>query len=108
MHKTVKIVLGSIILVYFFLFFTYKNGYYERLNQEKTIMTDEMILKYEEDLANGVDVTKNDYTILKADYTNPYTETSLKISKKVENVVDSAIKFLFRKLNEAVDEEENN
>lgn len=67
-------------------------------------MTEEMIMKYEEDLANGVDVTKESYVIENNDYTNVYTRTSLDISKKFEKVIDSTIKFLFRKLNDMVEE----
>jgi len=64
-----------------------------------------MILEYEEDLKNGVDVSKKDYTIEKADYSNVYTNTSLKISEKIRNVIDSGIKFVFRKLNNMVSDE---
>lgn len=86
------------------LFVSYENGYYERINGEKALMTEEMIMKYEEDLANGVDVTKEDYSIKKNDYANLYTRTSLKVSNKVEDTIDSVIKFFFRKLNDMVGE----
>lgn len=90
--------------IFLLLFVSYENGYYERLNQEKRIMTEEMIMKYEEDLANGVDVSKIDYTIPKANYENVYTKTSLKVSNKFESAIDSVIKFFFKKVSEAVGE----
>ena len=104
MKKGIKYGFIGLVLLYLILYVSYENGYYERLNQEKTLMTEEMILKYEEDLANGVDVTKENYVIEHNNYTNVYTRTSLDISKKFEKMVDSTIKFLFKKLNDMVDE----
>lgn len=104
MAKVFKIGFIGIIVVFLLLFVSYENGYYERLNHEKNLMTEEMIMKYEEDLKNGVDVTKVDYTINKNDYENIYTKTSLKASSKVESVIDSIIKFLFKKVNDMVGE----
>lgn len=104
MKKIVKFGFVGIVLLFFMLFISYENGYYERLNQEKTLMTEEMIMKYEEDLANGVDVTKNDYTIKKNNYENIYTKTSLKTSQKIESFIDSFIKMIFRKVNDMVGE----
>lgn len=104
MNKIIKLGVIGLVVVFLLLFVSYENGYYERLNQEKTLMTEEMIMKYEEDLKNGVDVSENDYTIQKNDYENVYTKTSLKVSSKVENALDSIIKFFFKKVNEAVGE----
>lgn len=104
MKKMVKYGFIGLVVLYLILYVSYENGYYERLNAEKTLMTEEMIMKYEEDLANGVDVTKESYVIENNDYTNVYTRTSLDISKKFEKVIDSTIKFLFRKLNDMVEE----
>ena len=104
MNKVVKFGVIGLVLVFLLLFVSYENGYYDRLNSEKTLMTEEMIMKYEEDLANGVDVTKIDYAIKKNNYENVYTKASLKASSKIENVIDGIIKFFFKKVNEAVGE----
>ena len=104
MKKMVKYGFLGLVVLYLILYVSYENGYYERLNGEKALMTEEMIMKYEEDLANGVDVTKESYVIENNDYTNVYTRTSLDISKKFEKVIDLTIKFLFRKLNDMVEE----
>ena len=104
MHKVIKFGFLGLLGIFLLLFISYENGYYERINGEKALMTEEMIIKYEEDLANGVDVTKEDYTVKKNDYTNIYTKTSLKVSNKFENTIDSVIKFFFKKLNDMVSE----
>ena len=93
-----------IIFVYLILFFSYQNGYYELLNKKKTELTEEMILKYEEDLKNGLDVTKEDYSIKDVDYSNTCTKASLKISMRIENIIDGGIKTIFKKINKMVNE----
>jgi len=105
MKKSIKYGIIGIVLLYLILYISYENGYYERLNQEKTLLTEEMILKYEEDLANGVDVSKEDYIIEKNNYGNLYTNLSLKVSRKIENAIDSFMKLLFKKINDVVKEE---
>ena len=104
MNKVIKFTFLGLLGIFLLLFVSYENGYYERINGEKALMTEEMIMKYEEDLANGIDVTKEDYSIKKNDYANLYTRTSLKVSNKVEDTIDSVIKFFFRKLNDMVGE----
>ena len=104
MNKAIKFTFLGLLGIFLLLFVSYENGYYERINGEKALMTEEMIMKYEEDLANGIDVTKEDYSIKKNDYANLYTRTSLKVSNKVEDTIDSVIKFIFKKLNDMVGE----
>lgn len=104
MKKVLKIGSLLVVVLYLILYVSYQNGYYERLNQTKKVMTDEMILKYEEDLKNGIDVTKNDYTVNDHDYSNIYTKTSLKAASKIEHLIDKSIKFVFKKINDMVGE----
>ncbi len=60
MKKTFKILFIIFIILFFILYFSYKNGYYVDKNKEKAILTEEMIKEYEEDLKNGVDLSKKD------------------------------------------------
>ncbi len=92
------------LILYIGLYFTYRNGYYERRNQDRRVLTDEMILEYENDLKNGVDVTKKDYIIAKPNYANVYTRTFLKISKKVERRFDQVIKAIMNYVSKAIDD----
>ncbi len=92
------------ILSYFALYFSYQNGYYEIKNNERRILTDQMILEYENDLANGVDVTNKEYTVIREDYSNKYTQSLLKISRKIENGIDGIIKYIFRKISDSINE----
>ena len=93
-----------LIVLYLGLFVAYQNGLGERWNNERKILTEEMIKEYEEDLKNGVDVTNKEYTVVKKDYSNAYTKSLLKVSKKIENSLDRIIKYFFNKLGSAINE----
>ena len=92
------------ILMFLLLYFSYQNGYYINKNREKSILTEEMIKEYEEDLKNGVDVSKKDYLPKKNEYNNQYTNFALKLSKRIENGFDKVIKFFLRRLSNVINE----
>lgn len=102
--KLFKIILILVIVGYLVLYFSYKSGYYIDKNREKAILTEEMINEYEEDLKNGVDVSKKDYVIIADSYDNSYTRLSLKISKQLEKGIDKIIKYFFRKISNTINE----
>ena len=105
MNKFIKVLIIVFVFSFIGLYFSYRNGYYEKRNYEKKILTDEMIEEYENDLLNGVDVTKKDYIPIEHDYTNIYTKSMLSISKTVEKSIDSIIKYLFSKISNTINEE---
>ena len=104
MGKGVKIFLILICISYIALYFSYRNGYYEIRNNERKLLTDEMIKEYEDDLKNGVDVTNKEYTVIREDYSNTYTQSLLKVSKKIENSLDKIIKYFFKKISTSINE----
>lgn len=91
------------IVIFLVLYFSYGSGYYINKNKEKSILTDEKIKEYEDDLKNGVDVSKNDYIVVLDTYDNSYTRLSLSISSKIERVFNEVIKYLFKKIGEEID-----
>ena len=104
MKKGIKIVFIVVIALYLLLYFSYKNGYYKDINSEKKILTEEKIKEYEEDLKNGVDVSQKEYVVLAPSYDNNLTRSLLKISKAIESGIDKTIKYIFKKLNNMVDD----
>ena len=104
MKKILKIILLVIIIVYIFLYISYKNGYYIKRNEENTILTEEKIKEYENDLKNGVDVSKKNYIVVHENYSNNYSRTFLKVSEKIEKSFDKTIKFIFRRISKTINE----
>ena len=104
MKKGFKIVLTILIILFLVLYFSYQNGYYIDKNKEKSLLTEEKIKEYEEDLKNGIDVSKKDYVVIMDTYDNTYTRLSLSISKKIEKGFDKIIKYFFKEINNSINE----
>ncbi len=104
MKNIFKIGLIICIISFLILYFSYQNGYYVDRNKEKNILTEEKIKEYEEDLKNGVDVSKKDYIVIIDTYDNSYTRSFLSVSKKIENGIDYIIKFIFNQIGETINE----
>ena len=92
------------ILVFIFLYISYRNGYYIKRNGETSILTEEKIKEYENDLKNGVDVSKKDYIVVRESYDTSYSRFLLKVSKGIEKGFDSTIKFIFQRISKTINE----
>ncbi len=104
MKKVIKGIFILTILGFVFLYYSYRNGYYIRRNEETSILTEEKIKEYEEDLKNGVDVSKKNYIVVRDSYDNSYSRFLLKISNKIEKGIDKVIKFFFKKISNTINE----
>lgn len=104
MKKVIKSLLIILIIAFIFLYFSYRNGYYIKRNEENSILTEEKIKEYEEDLKKGVDVSQKSYVVTRNSYDNAYTRAMLKISKKIENGIDKTIKFIFKRISKTINE----
>ena len=103
LKKVSKVFLFLLILGFLALFFAYSNGYYERMQGEKVNLTNQMIEQFEKDIQAGLDVSLESYLQEEKDYSSKTSKTSLNISEKLENTVDSVIKFIFKKIGEMVE-----
>ena len=92
------------VIAYLFLYFSYKNGYYVKRNEETSILTEEKIKEYEEDLKNGVDVSNKNYVVVRDSYDNAYSRLLLKVSNKIEKGFDNTIKFIFKRISNTINE----
>lgn len=101
--KVFKVFVLLIIIGFLGLFFAYSNGYYEKMQGDKMVLTNQMIEEFEEDVLNGENVTIESYLKEEKDYSTNTSKASLKLSNKIENIVDSGIKFIFRKLSNMVE-----
>lgn len=102
--KYFKIIVLLLIIMFLGLFFAYQNGLGERWNNERKVLTEKMIKEYEEDLQNGIDVTKKEYVVTKPTYSNVYSSNILKVSKKIEEGINKVIKYFFKKISDSINE----
>ena len=97
--KAFKLILGTLFIIYVICFTISESGYYEYKMQERTILTNEQIKKFEEDVKNNVNVDINDYTVPDyVDYTNKFTKgvnnTSNLIKKYLKKTIEGGFKIL--------------
>lgn len=104
MKNVFKIIFLVGVLAFLFLYVSYKNGYYIKKKEENTILTEEKIKEYENDLKNGVDVSKKNYITVRNNYDSAYSRILLKLSRTVENGFDKTIKFVFRRISKTINE----
>ena len=106
--KKVKIAKGIFISLFIAFIISYvieKSGYYEYNLQNKVIMTNEAMAKFEKDLADGKDVSKEDYVVSTTkDYTSTLTRTTNKVSIKVNQFLKSGIEGVFKIVGTFVEE----
>ena len=101
--KIFKVFVIISIISFLGLFFAYSNGYSENMRRNKINLTNEKIEEFENDVMSGENISINDYLDDDKDYSTKTSKASLKVSSKIENIVDYSIKFIFRKLGNMVE-----
>ena len=101
--KVFKGIILLLIVSFLGLYYAYSNGYYEKQAKDKILMTNENIEKFEQDLKDGKVLSLEDYEVKKEDYSTKTSKFSLNISSKATKLVDSAIKYIFKKLGNVVE-----
>ena len=103
--KIVKYVLSGMFLAFVISYIIEKSGYYEYNLQNKTIMTNEAMAQFEKDIADGKDVTLEDYVVTtEKDYTSNLTRTTNKVSVKVNKFLKKGIEGVFKIVGTFVEE----
>ena len=84
--------LGILFILYLSLTIAISTGDYEAKLSEKTTITNEAIMQFEEDVRNGKDVDINDYlTDTYQDYSNSTTKAGYAFSSAVEGFMSEGI-----------------
>ena len=103
--KIAKYIFFSLFIAFIISYVIEKSGYYEYNLQNKVIMTNEAMAQFEKDLADGKDVSKEDYVISTTkDYTSALTRTTNKVSIKVNQFLKSGIEGVFKIVGTFVEE----
>lgn len=103
--QIIKYIFISLFIAFIISYVIEKSGYYEYNLQNKVIMTNEAMAQFEKDLAEGKDVTKEDYVVsTEKDYTSNLTRTTNKVSTKVNQLLKSGIESVFKIVGTFVEE----
>jgi len=82
-------ILNVLFIVYVALFIAQKTGYYEKTVRDRTLITEEKIKEFEQDVANNAVIDINSYLPVKEDYSNVFTKGANVISDKLGNLLDN-------------------
>lgn len=104
-NKIFKVIFMLFFFAFIISYIIEKTGYYEYHLQDKTIMTNEAMAKFEKDLAEGKDVREEDYLVSsEKDYTSSLTKGTNKISIQVNKVLKKGIEGVFSLIGRLVED----
>ena len=103
--KILKIIFNLLLITYLTLYFCGMSGYYEYENYQKMTLTEEQIMKFEQDVKDGKEVDVEDYIIKeKTDYNNKIADTGKRISYTISDLVSTLLTKIFGYLEDLIDE----
>lgn len=94
MKKILKVVSIIILILFFSIFFSRYNTYYEN----KKVLTDSAIKRFENDLKEGKEIVASNYIEPEKNYNNKISKIGLKASKVIESSFNKGMKFLMKYL----------
>lgn len=94
MKNLLKIVVIIVLIFFFSLFFSRYNSYYEN----KKVLTDEAIEKFENDLKEGKEIVASNYLEEEKNYNNKAAKIGLKTSRLIEKTFDKGLGFMMKYL----------
>lgn len=108
MGKTiVKCFCFLLVIVFLVMILTSSSGYYEYELGKKTTLTNEAIVRFEQDLKDGKNIDMDDYVIKEEkNYDNKISRMGNSVSNKIDSAVSMGVKFLFKYIEKMVSVEE--
>ena len=82
-------ILTIFFIMYLALFISLHTGYYEKMVRDQTLMTEEKIEEFENDVANNIAVDIKDYLPEEKDYSNFFTKSASSLSNTLGNILDN-------------------
>jgi len=93
MKQLPKLIMLTVLILFLSLYFgKYTNEYYEN----KSILTDEAIARFESDLKEGKEIDAKNYMIEEKDYNNKASKIGRKTSKIIEKSFTKGLKYLMK------------
>lgn len=94
MNKLLKVVAVIILILFFSLYFSRYNNYYEN----KKVLTDDAIARFEQDLTDGKEIIASNYLEEEKNYNNKASKVGIKTSKMIEKTFNKGLGFLMKYL----------
>ena len=102
--KITKFIIIIITIIFISSYLISESGYYEYTMQQRTIITNEKIKEFEQDLKDNKDIDLKDYLDEQKDYSNAFTKIVYNISDNSNKIARKTIKYLFKKLSSLIED----
>lgn len=95
MKRLIKLI-GIILLIFFLALYlsSYNTSYYEN----KNILTEEAIKRFEKDLKEGKKINVNNYIEKEKNYNNKVSTYTLKLSNLIDKCINKSLKLVLKYL----------
>lgn len=106
MNKKInKLVISITIIIFISSYLISSSGYYEYTMQQRTIITNDKIKEFENDVKNNQDIDLKEYLKQEEiDYSNKFTTLVYNISENSNELTRKIIKKIFKKLSTLVED----
>lgn len=104
-EQVLRIFCISFVVLFLSLYLMQLNNYNGYAENQKNILTNEAIKRFEEDVHNGVEIDEDNYLIKEKNYNNSFTHIGMKISSFIEKRFNKTMNRIFRDINSVVNEE---
>ncbi len=86
--------------VFITMYFSNELGYFEYQKSKQVTLTQEQILKFEQDIKDGKDISLEDYVVdVNKNYQTSLSKTGLNVSNLLSKSVKSGVENIFKALN---------
>ena len=107
-NKTLNLIIIIVVIIFITSYLVSYSGYYEYQLQEKTILTNEKIKEFEQDIKNNENIDIKEYiNNEEIDYSNKITNIVYKLSENSNKIARKCIKALFKKISYLVEDSES-
>ncbi|MBQ9181314.1 MAG: hypothetical protein IJ134_01560 [Bacilli bacterium] len=104
-ERIFKYLFFTLFITYIALYFSGTTGYYDYSNYKKTVLTNEKIKQFEQDVKEGKELNLENYLeSTSKDYNNKTSSLGLNVSKKIGDGANVAIDYIFKFLNKMFEE----
>ncbi|MDD3392120.1 MAG: hypothetical protein PHE54_01030 [Bacilli bacterium] len=104
-NNVFKFIFIALLIAFTTLYLSQATGYYEYEQYQKTVLTEEKIKQFEEDVLAGKNIDINDYIDnTDKNYQNKISRMGLNISSQIGDVVKTSLEGLFKFLSEVIEE----
>lgn len=94
----------ALLISFLAIYLSSKTGYYDFELHNRTILTEEKIKEFEQDVKDGKDIDIKNYVISKTpSYENTVSKLGDKISTSIEGVIKTGIESSFKFLNKMLE-----